>query len=284
MKIGSFTVELLSEGQFEIFKDGHINRNQEVEDTSSDIGKSVSGQSITVGINPVLIQTGTHNILLDTGLGWGLDAGSKFTDVSNVLTNLAIFQLDPDDITHVFLSHLHYDHAAGSSFTNTDMQVQPTFPNASYFVHQQEWEYALGQIDVKQHQFGANYQLDDFYRLVGNRRVHFVTGNRNEIADGITLLKTGGHTPGHQIVKIESEGEQAYYLGDLLPNSSHLNHYAMGGADANAVQAKKEKVQLLKKVHREQAILLFYHSKHEQAGRLIRDKNKQYVLADLPRE
>lgn len=284
MQIGSFTVELLSEGQFEIFTDGHINRSPDTEENPSGISDNITGQSITVGINPVLVQNREHNILLDTGLGWGLDAGSSYTDVSNIRTNLDIFQLQPDDITHVVLSHLHYDHAAGSSFTNADMAVEPTFPNAEYFVHREEWEYGLSQTDSRQTHFGANYQLDDFYRLVGNRKVHFLAGQRNHIANGITVIKTGGHTPGHQIVQIESAGDRAYYLGDLLPTSSHLNHYAMGRADSHAVQAKKEKVQLLKKAHREKAILLFYHSKHEQAGRLIRDKNKQYVLANLPKE
>ncbi len=281
MQLGSLTVEILSEGRFELFKDGHINRSpQKLQKAgrSEKNHRSTEG-SVLVGINPILVKSGRNNILLDTGLGWGLDSGSKYTDVSNIRTNLDIFGLRPDDITHVILTHLHYDHAAGSSFTDADAKTRATFPNATYFAHQQEWEYALTQIDANQDWVGANYKLDDFYRLVSDNRMHFLSGNATEILKGITVIKTGGHTPGHQIVQLESEGEKAYYLGDLLPTTFHLNHYAMSGADIHTLEAKKRKVQLLKKACNENALLLFYHSKKGQAGRLFRDKDKQYMLA-----
>ncbi len=281
MQLGSLSVELLSEGRFEIFGDGHINRAPGDHNTSSDLRNSSDYNSATVGINPVLIQTGRYNILLDAGLGWGLDAGSRYIDVSNISTNLAIFDLTPDDITHVILSHLHYDHAAGCSFTDANQQITPTFSNATYVVHQKEWEYALTQVDSKQPLFGADYQLDDFYRLVADGRVEFLSGRNNNILEGITVIRTGGHTPGHQIVHLQSEDVEAYYFGDLLPNSSQLNHYAMGGMDVHTIEAKKQKVQLLKKACGDNALLLFYHSRYGKVGRLVKNKDKQYALTDV---
>lgn len=280
MQIGSFTVELLSEGRFEVFRDGHINCTT-VDDESTRTQLSATGQSSVVGINPILIKTGHENILLDTGLGWGLDAGSEYHDISNVQTNLDIFDLEPGDITHVVLSHLHYDHAAGCSFTGPDSETKGTFPNAKYFVHQKEWDFALTQVNQEQKHFGAGYRLDDFYRLVADKRIEFLSRESTEILDGINVLRTGGHTPGHQIVAIHNNGESAYYLGDLLPSSAHLNHYAMSHMDVEPVQAKKMKVQLLRKACNEQAILLFYHSKYGQSGRLIRNKDKQYALTEI---
>jgi glyoxylase-like metal-dependent hydrolase (beta-lactamase superfamily II) len=280
MQIGSFTVELLSEGRFEVFRDGHINRTT-VDDESTKTELSATGQSSIVGINPILIKTGPENILLDTGLGWGLDAGSEYRNVSNVQTNLDIFDLEPGDITHVVLSHLHYDHAAGCSFTDSYSQTKATFPNARYFVHQKEWDFALTQVDQEQKPFGADYRLDDIYRLVADKRIEFLSGESTEILDGINVFWTGGHTPGHQIIAIHSNGESAYYLGDLLPSSAHLNHYAMSHMDVEPVQAKKMKVQLLRKACNQQAILLFYHSKYGQSGRLIRNKDKQYALTEI---
>lgn len=280
MKIGSFTVELLSEGRFELFKDGHINRLSQ-NPASSGVDAPKETDVVRVGINPILVQTEEYNILLDTGLGWGLDAGSSYDDVSNIKTNLAIFELTAEDITHVVLSHLHYDHAAGCSYTDAASKTRATFPNATYFVHREEWEFALEQLESKHRYFGADYELDDFYRLVADGRLEFLTGDSNEILEGIRLLKTGGHTPGHQVVQLESEGETAYYLADLLPTAFHLNHYAMNGADVESVEAKKQKVRLLKKVCDENALLLLYHSKFGQAGRLIKDDDKQYVLAQI---
>lgn len=280
MKIGSFTIEILSEGQFEIFADGHINRTpRNINEAASEKYNASDDNSVMAGINPVLIHSDNHNILLDTGLGWGLDTASKYTDVSNVCTNLRIFGLMPEDITHVVLSHLHYDHAAGSTFTDGDTTTKPTFPNAQYFVHQQEWDFALSQVDQPQNQFGANYQLDDFYRLVADDKVTFLSDEINEIINGVMVIRTGGHTPGHQIIKIGSGNETAYFLGDLLPTSFHLNQYMMHQADIYSLEAKKQKVRLLKQACNEKALLFFYHSKNGQAGRVFRDKDKKYVLA-----
>ncbi|HKL19051.1 MAG TPA: MBL fold metallo-hydrolase, partial [Halalkalibaculum sp.] len=142
MKIGRFSIEQLSEGRFEIFSDGTINREpvNQSEQESSTLGKS--GDSARIGINPILISDENYKVLLDTGLGWGLDAGSSYKNVSNIASNLDIFDLKPEDITHVILSHLHYDHAAGSSYTNEESVTCATFPNADYYVQRREWEYA----------------------------------------------------------------------------------------------------------------------------------------------
>lgn len=278
MRLGSYTVEVLSEGRFEIFRDGHINRTSANERTTLEMK---FGGSAVVGINPILIKTVSHNILLDSGLGWGLDAGSNYRDVSNVRTNLDIFGLRPEDITHVILSHLHYDHAAGCTFTDTESKTQATFPNATYYVHQKELDFALSQEGKKQQPPGADYQLDDFYRLIADKQVELLTANSTDILSGITIIHTGGHTQGHQIVKMESDGQCAYYLGDLLPSSAHLNHYAMRELDTDPIQAKKRKVRLLRSVFDQKAYLFFYHSQHSQIGSLEKNDDRQYVLKRL---
>lgn len=286
MQIGSLTVEVLSEGKFEVFHDGHINRFGEDEGEPSDasVATGAGRQSTIVGINPILVTCRDRKILLDTGLGWGLDAGSSYTGVSNVNTNLAIFGLAPEDITHVVLSHLHYDHAAGCSFTDSASKTRATFPNATYYLHKEEWNFALSRTVQESHARGTGYQLDEFYRLMADARVHLVSGKTTELIEGITLLHSGGHTPGHQVVYMQSGEEYACYPGELIPSSLHLNHYSTHQQDSNPVQAKKAKVRLLKKAYREQAVLLFYHSQHGQSGRLIKDDDKQYVLADIARE
>lgn len=280
MQIGSYTVEVLSEGRFEIFKDGHINR-AEISQKKPGSNLNMQTPSAVVGINPILVKAGPYNIVLDTGLGWGLDAGSDYSDVSNVRTNLEIFGLRPKDITHVILSHLHYDHAAGCSFTNVESNTQATFPNATYYVHQREWEYALTQIQTEQQSLGADYRLDDFYRLIADEKVTLLNGNSTEIIDGITAIWTGGHTPGHQIVTMHNNGDSAYYLGDLLPSSAHLNRYAMSKLDTDPRRAKKKKIQLLRSAFEQKAYLFFYHSQHSEVGNLEKGTDKQYVLNKL---
>lgn len=281
MKLGRFTIEQLSEGRFEIFLDGTINR--EPVDQSGSERKSFTHRraSARIGINPILVSDKNHKILLDTGLGWGLDAGSNYKDVSNVVTNLDIFDITPEDITHVVLTHLHYDHSAGSSFTDSSATTKSTFPNAKYYFQEREWEYALDQLESEKRSRGAGYQLDDLYRLVADDRVKFLTEDFTELVAGVKVLWTGGHTPGHQVVRIEDSGKTAYYLGDLLPGENHLNQYSMRQMDDKPLQAKKMKIQLLRTACEEKAVLLFYHSLFSKVGRIEKDSNKKYVLKEL---
>ena len=280
MKLGRFSIEQLSEGRFEIFSDGTINREpvERSEKESNELRKS--GDSARLGINPILLSDEQYKILLDTGLGWGLDAGSRYKNVSNIASNLDIFDLKPEDITHVILSHLHYDHSAGSSFTNEDSVTCATFPNAAYYVQRSEWEYALEEQFSDSNLKGCDYNLDDLYRLVAEDRVTFLDEVTSEIIEGIKVIRTGGHTPGHQAVRIHDGGETAYYLGDLLPTEHHLNQYSMRQMDVDPLAAKKMKIQLLRSAFEEAGLLLFYHSLYSSIGRLEKDDNKKYVLKE----
>lgn len=282
MKIGRFQLEQLSEGHFEVFHDGTINRKS-ADPAAPDSELAGSNRPILTGINPLYITDGTHHILVDTGLGWGLDSGSPNPDISNVVTNLNIFGVQPGAITHVILTHLHYDHAAGSTLTQAGGKTSPTFSNADYFVHAKEWQAAL-QATVQQEtptQSGVGYILDDFYRLMANEQITLINDSEKELLPGLTLYWTGGHTEGHQVVHLHDRDQSAYFLGDLVPSEQHLNQYAMRIMDTEPLQAKKAKTRFLKKALKEEAVLLFYHSLHSTAGKLQKDKSKRYVLKQL---
>lgn len=281
MHIGRFVIEQLSEGQFEIFDDGTINREPVDKKDGVFTNIAPSHKSAKIGINPILVSDDKHHILLDTGLGWGLDAGSPQQDISNIVTNLNIFDIDPEDITHVALTHLHYDHSAGATYTGAEGVTRPTFPNATYYVQKKEWDTALEQIQGSGKVPGAGYHLDDLYRLVGDERIVFLEEDRYELIPGISLIRTGGHTAGHQIVRVKDDNKTACYFGDLLPNEHHLNQYSMHKMDWHPLEAKKMKVRLLKKAYEENALLLFYHSLHSRVGQLRKDRQKNYVLKKL---
>lgn len=281
MKIGRFRVEQLSEGIFEVFSDGLFKKIDSGQITAGRPAVPGHRNSTFIGIDPILIRDGRHIILLDTGLGWGLDAKSNYRNTSNLKTNLDIFGLTTQDVTHVVLSHLHFDHAAGSSFVDDQARTQPGMPFAKYFVQKREWDYALTRVDSDNPVKGAGYNLDEFYRLVADDVITFLDEDFVEIVPGVQVIWTGGHTPGHQIVKIQDSGDTAYYLGDLVPTEYHLNHYAMKQMDLDPIQAKKSKILLLKQAYEENACLLFYHSIHAKAGRLERDPDRRFVLREI---
>ncbi|MCG2588693.1 MBL fold metallo-hydrolase [Rhodohalobacter sulfatireducens] len=278
MKIGEFTIEQLSEGFFELFEDGTF---QKIESSRLDnlkddpnIGKFTSA----IGIDPLLIQKSGKNILVDPGLGWGLDSGSQYKKASNVVTNLDIFDLSPRDIHYVILTHLHFDHAAGISRVSEDLKTEPTFPNAEYILHQDEWDYALSQINRDIKIPGAGYKLDEMYKLIAEERFTFVDQEIYEPVDGVFAIKTGGHTPGHMIVKLKDGDNSAYFMGDLVPTEYHLNHYSMRNIDIDPLQSKKSKTLLLKQALKEKAVMFFYHSLFKKSGKLSRDPQKKYIL------
>ncbi|NBC66413.1 MAG: MBL fold metallo-hydrolase [Bacteroidetes bacterium] len=278
MKIGDFTIEQLSEGFFELFEDGTFQKmeSSRLDNLKDDpnIGKFTSA----IGIDPLLIQKNGKNILVDPGLGWGLDYGSQYKKTSNVVTNLDIFELSPLDIHYVILTHLHFDHAAGVSRVSEDLKTEPTFPNAEYILHRDEWNYALSQIDRDIKIPGAGYKLDEIYKLVAQERFTFVDQEIYEPVDGVFAIKTGGHTPGHMIVKLKDGDSAAYFMGDLVPTEYHLNHYSMRNVDIDPLQSKKAKTLLLKQALKEKAVMFFYHSLFKKSGKLSRDPQKKYIL------
>ncbi len=282
MKIGRFEIEHLSEGIFEVFDDNTFHKvDSNTIKKPSTLTSELTNLTDTIGIDPILIRDGKHNILVDTGLGWGLDSKSTYSDTSNLKTNLDIFGLVPYDITHVVLTHLHFDHSAGSTFVNKTTQTEPTMSYANYFVQKLEWAYALSKLDDENQIKGEFYNLDELYRLVANQKIVFITDAVFEIIPGVFLIRTGGHTPGHQIVKIQDEGETAYFLGDLIPSELHLNNYSTKQNDTHPLEAKKAKTLLLRQAYEEHAVLLFYHSIHTKAGRLMKDIDRKYVLEDV---
>ena len=281
MNVGRFEIEQLSEGIFEVFKDGVFQKSEGGEIRAKSAPFAIPSKSSSIGINPILIRDGKHNVLLDTGLGWGLDHGSSYEDTSNLLTNLDIFGLSPSDITHVVLSHLHFDHAAGCTFVDGNTTTQPMMPYANYFLQKKEWYFALQQMNESTKTQGGGYNLDELYKLAAEEKLVMITDTYFELLPGIELIRTGGHTPGHQIVKITDSGESAYFLGDLIPSEHHLNHYAMRQMDVDPVQSKKAKTLVLRQALEEQSLMLFYHSVHAKAGKLDRDNDKKFVLREV---
>lgn len=278
MNIGRFKIEQLSEGFFELFEDGTFNKmdpsrlNQPGEDPS--LGR----YSSALGIDPLLISDGDLHIVVDPGLGWGLDYNSRYKSTSNIQTNLEIFGLKPGDIQFVILSHLHYDHCAGCTSVSDQIKTTSTFPNARIIVQQEEWDFALAEQQENQQTPGADYRLDELYRLKADDRFQFINDEFFTLTKGIDTIKSGGHTPGHQIIKIHDAGNTAYFLGDLIPTEYHLNHYAMKVIDNDPLKAKKSKTLLLNDAYREKAQLYFYHSLYNKTGKLSKDRHRNYVL------
>ena len=273
MKIGNFRLEQLSEGIFEISSGGAIQKVRDHQATKPAV-PSVE----RVGLDPVLLDTGHTLVMLDAGLGMGLDNSEPDRNTSNLLTNLDVLGYRPEDISHVILSHLHYDHVAGLSHTSQNGNIAASLPNARIYVQKEEWNTAMQSLSDPQKNREAGYDPDDLYRLVADDRFVFLEKERQEILKGLTIIRTGGHTPGHQVVRIRDKKETAYFCGDLIPSEFYLNHHVLSKVDMDTTKARKARILLMQEAHRDQATLLFYHSVYHKAGKVTMDKHRKFVL------
>ncbi len=149
------------------------------------------------------------NILVDTGMGPG--PYEHGPEQGELLDNLAVLGVGAADVDMVVITHCHGDHIGW----NMQWDGRTTFPNATYHIARNDWTYysdPANENDV----FDAQVTP-----LEGTGQLKLVLGEV-ELMDGVTLLPTNGHTPGHQCVLIQSGGETAVVTGDLFHNVAQI--------------------------------------------------------------
>jgi glyoxylase-like metal-dependent hydrolase (beta-lactamase superfamily II) len=281
MIIGNFSIEHLSEGQFELYRDGSMQKNASphLKSKSKILPDVFDDLFLPVGVDPILVRGNNAVVLLDTGLGQSLDSKLRDPSISNIVTNLEVFDISPYEVTHVILTHLHHDHTGGLAYADNESRIKSTLPNAKIYVQRSEWEFALKSVTENLKSADAPYQLDNLFRLVSDGQFEFVDQEVFEVIPGIEMIRTGGHTPGHSVVRIKDGNDAAYYFGDLIPNEDFLNFNMVPDADYQITESRQIKMLLMKQAFLDNAEILFYHSIHLKSGKLTRDPNRQYILS-----
>ena len=236
---------------------------------------------IQLGMRCLLIEHKSGLILIDTGAG--NKETEKFYDIYGIENKgttgptaledgLAQVGVKPADISLVINSHLHFDHAGGNTFKDEKGVVRPSFPKARYLVQRGEYRYATHPNErTSASYFAANYEpLREAQSLV------LVDGER-EIADGIRAIPTPGHVPFHQGILIESQGERAFFLGDLVPTTSHLPLAWIMGYDVEPLVTLETKRAILARAKQEHWLVVFEHDASNAWGYLGHDE-KSYTL------
>ncbi len=222
---------------------------------------------ILLGLNSLLIVRGKERILIDCGIGDKFDR--KFADIyaiqreHTLLEELARCGFQPEDITHVILSHLHFDHIGWSTRRNERGELRPTFTRAEYFCQRDNYEYGL-KPDPRSR---ASYLQENFVPLAEHGVLKFLEGN-SEPLPGIECFVTGGHTVAHSIIKIITPGPTLCFLADLVPTVSHLKTVNVMGYDLFPLQTMQVKTAVLQQAFEEKWLLIFEHGAHVKAGYL----------------
>ncbi len=212
---------------------------------------------IRLALTCLFIKTKEKNVLVDTGIGEKFD--SKLKEVyrmeraEDLLSSLAHLGVQPQDIDIVINTHLHFDHCGGNTLEENGKYV-PVFPEAKYVIQEKEW-YAALNTDEKTK---SSYRRSDFIPLEETGQLALVDGEY-EIAPGVRVLATDGHTLGHQSVLIMSNAQHALYLGDLIPTTYHLKIPYMTGYDQYPVDLIKRKKEIIKRAVENHWLLVFEH-------------------------
>jgi glyoxylase-like metal-dependent hydrolase (beta-lactamase superfamily II) len=230
---------------------------------------------ITMGMRPLLVR-GERLMLIDAGAGDKMDAKSAdiygFDRAENLQVTLARAGVAPDEIDLVLASHLHFDHAGGFTVRDADGAIRPTFPNARYIVSRGEWDDATHPHERNR----ASYFAENYVPLREAGVVDFTEADV-EIADGIRVRRTGGHTRFHQIVTIKSEGRTAVFAADLIPTVAHVDVPWIMAYDLYPMETLEFKRRFVHEAIEGEYLIFFEHDPRIAAG-YIREKNgRPYV-------
>jgi glyoxylase-like metal-dependent hydrolase (beta-lactamase superfamily II) len=151
-------------------------------------------------------------------------------------------------------THLHFDHAGGNTYRDAEGEIRLSFPRARYVVQRGEWEYAHHTNERTQ----ASYLPHNFDPVEAAGRWRFLEGEE-EVAPGISVLRTPGHVPHHQSVLVRSGGQTACFLADVVPTMAHLPLPWIMGYDVEPLVTLESKRALLRRAADERWLLVSTH-------------------------
>ena len=224
---------------------------------------------VPVATNCLLVQGPQGTSLVEGGIGekysdkerdiFGID------DLGRLRRGMQAAGVEPEEVDHVFLTHLHFDHC-GAVTTYDGSSLRPTFPRATHFVQRDEYERLL-QPDPRSRQ---SYRSENLEAVREAGLLELVDGDAEPVP-GFELRLTPGHTPGHQVVLVNSSDGTAAFMGDLVPYPTHFKTNWIAGTDLEPLVSMQTKEEFLAEVREKGYIVVLYHEHLTPVGRLSGD-------------
>lgn len=224
---------------------------------------------IDIAARCLLIEEGNRLILIDTGMGnkqsekffgyyslWGTHSIDK---------SLAKYGFHRDDITDVFMTHLHFDHCGGSIQWNKDKTgYEPAFKNAKFWTNDNHWEWATKPNAREK----ASFLSENILPMQESGQLHFITRpegdflSKSELDFGIFFVD--GHTEKMMIPHIQYQGKTIVFMADLLPTAGHLPLPYVMGYDTRPLLTLPEKAKFLTAAAENNYYLFLEHDAHNE--------------------
>ncbi|HEY2902851.1 MAG TPA: MBL fold metallo-hydrolase [Polyangia bacterium] len=229
----------------------------------------------------LLIETSGQRVLVETGNGdkfpaklkeiYGIDHDRSIGDALHEVG------VEPASIDFVVMTHLHFDHSGGTTRRQPSGGLAPVFPRARHVVQAREWHDATHPHERNR----ASYLAENLGPLEEAGLLQQVDGEA-EIAPGVRVVPTPGHTAGHQSVLIGAPGgPQALFLGDVVPTAVHTRLPWVMSYDLDPAGTVETKRRLFERAIKEDWLLLWGHDRDHQGGRIAVDKDGNPVVREF---
>lgn len=229
---------------------------------------SDSNNLIDLTARCMLIESGSRLILVDAGMGdkqsekffsyykpWGDD--SLIRSINN-----AGFSID--EITDVFLTHLHFDHCGGATVLNNNNVSVPLFKNAKYWSNKNHWDWATNPNSREK----ASFLSENLSPIEESGQLCFLDvkspGFNHYDELGFDVLFVDGHTEKQMIPKVSYSGKEVVFMADLLPTAGHIPLPYIMGYDVRPLTTLEEKRSFLNLAVKEEYCLFMEHDAHNQ--------------------
>ncbi|HEY5367853.1 MAG TPA: MBL fold metallo-hydrolase [Hanamia sp.] len=207
----------------------------------------------------LLVEDEGKLILVDTGIG-NKQSDNFFSHYylngdDTLEKSLAKYGFSKDDITDVFLTHLHFDHCGGA-IEKKDDQLVPAFKNATYWSNENHWEWATRPNDREK----ASFLKENIFPIKESGKLKMI-----EVKEGIEFAKNfkirfvNGHTGSMMLPQIKYKDKTIVYVADLLPSISHIGIPYVMSYDTRPLETLKEKKSFLSEAYEKDFILFFEH-------------------------
>ena len=213
----------------------------------------------------LFIETDTRRIIVDNGLGNKHNSRLKFFQPHNLVDvrdEIRKIGYEPEEVTDVIISHLHFDHCGGNTIFNNKGESVPAYPNATYHLSLKQWNnYRKPSLFEK-----GSFFADNIEPVYDAGLLKFVLEDI-QLDKNIQLELYDGHTPGQIVVFFENEEGKFVFPGDVVPTSLNLQLNWLCAYDNSMIVAMEEKKRFMDKAKAENRTLIFYHDAYTTTGK-----------------
>lgn len=240
---------------------------------------------IELACEPILIQYEGKNYLIDTGVGFGKLNEKQLhnfgvSEQSTIFESLQELGMTASDIDVVLMTHMHFDHAGGLTYWEGD-QLVPTFPNATVYVTQTEWD-EMRNPNIRSRNTYWKENWEPVQHLVKTYE------DEIEVATGVKMIHTGGHSEGHAVIRLEQNGEVLLHMADIMPTHAHQNPLWVLAYDDYPMTSVFAKERIMKEALENGYKFIFYHDAYyrmiqwDVSGKEVVDSLKRSTESLIP--